>query len=170
MAVLWSVYKGQPKILRILLSKSDVSAKQFVRASFSDFISSTCSEIDLVADQIVEFLTGSDIRFSLDIARLDLCTMFQQKVLLAEHGIPRRSVSTYKRIAKYLGNPNGARAVGTALANNPFPILIPCHRAVRSDGTLGGYQGGLEMKRALLEMEGINFDNNGQIATENFFY
>jgi methylated-DNA-[protein]-cysteine S-methyltransferase len=56
------------------------------------------------------------------------------------------------------------------LANNPFPIIIPCHRAVRSNRTLGGYQGGLAMKRALLEMEGIRFDDTGRIATKDFFY
>ncbi|HUV77781.1 MAG TPA: MGMT family protein [Desulfobacterales bacterium] len=61
-------------------------------------------------------------------------------------------------------------AVGTALAKNPFPIIIPCHRAVRSDGTLGGYQGGLEMKRALLEMEGVCFDTLDRVLTKGFFY
>jgi methylated-DNA-[protein]-cysteine S-methyltransferase len=79
-------------------------------------------------------------------------------------------VSTYQRIAQYLGNPRGARAVGTALATNPFPIIIPCHRAIRSDGTLGGYQGGLPMKRVLLEMEGIRVDERGRVAVDHFFY
>jgi len=169
-ALLWSIYKGQPKIMRILLSKPGASANQLIKTLFSDSVSYSCAEVDLVANQIAEFLSGSDIRFSLDIACLNICTKFQQKVLLAEHGIPRGSVSTYQRIAGYLGVANGARAVGTALAKNPFPILIPCHRAIRTDGTLGGYQGGLEMKRTLLEMEGIRFDKHGQVATKNFFY
>lgn len=169
-AIFWSIYRGRPKIRRVLLSKTGVSPKQLDEASFPDFISSSCAEVDVVADQIVAFLAGDDIRFSLDIARLDLCSNFQQKVLRAEHGIPRGRVSTYQRIASYLGNPKGARAVGTALANNPFPIIIPCHRAIRSDGTLGGYQGGPEMKRALLEMEGIIFNALARIATEEVFY
>jgi methylated-DNA-[protein]-cysteine S-methyltransferase len=169
-AVFWSVYRGQPKVRRVLLSKSGVSARQLVKASFPDFISSSCPEVDVVVDKIVAFLAGGGIRFSLDVARLDLCSKFQQKVLRAEHGIPRGSVSTYQRIARYLGNAKGGRAVGSALANNPFPIIIPCHRAIRSDRTLGGYQGGLEMKRTLLEMEGIDFDDTGRIATEDFFY
>jgi methylated-DNA-[protein]-cysteine S-methyltransferase len=168
-AVLWSVYQGQPKIQRVLLSKPGVSAKQLIKRLFPNSPSS-CAEVDVVADQIVAFLTGDDIRFSLDIVRLDLCSPFQQKVLRAEHGIPRGSVSTYQRIARYLGNGNGARAVGAALANNPFPVIIPCHRAIRSDGTLGGYQGGLEMKRALLEMEGIFFNTSGRVVTEEVFY
>jgi len=169
-AVLWSVYREQPKVRRVLLSKPELSAMRRVQTFFPDARRSSCAEVDLVADQIRAFLTGEDIRFSLDIAHLDLCSQFQQKVLRAEHGIPRGSVSTYQRIARYLGNRNGARAVGTALATNPFPIIIPCHRAIRSDGTLGGYQGGLGMKQTLLKMEGILFDASGRIVTEELFY
>jgi methylated-DNA-[protein]-cysteine S-methyltransferase len=169
-AVLWSVYRAEPKVCRVLLSKPEASAKRGLETSFADLISSSCSEIDVVAAQIVAFLNGDDIHFSLHIARLDLCSTFKEKVLRAEHGIPRGHVSTYQRIAKYVGRPSGARAVGTALANNPFPIIIPCHRAIRSDRTLGGYQGGLTMKRALLEMEGILFTDIGRVVTENFLY
>ena len=169
-AILWSVYQEQPKILRVLLSNSDYSAGQWLKISFPYSIFSSCAEIDVIADRMLAFLTGNDIRFSLDITRLDLCSSFQQQVLHAEHQIPRSYVSTYQRIARYLGINNGARAIGTALANNPFPIIIPCHRAIRSDGMLGGYQGGLKMKQALLKMEGFDFNGNGQIATENFFY
>lgn len=169
-AVLWSVYQGQPKIRRVLLSKSGVSAKDAVKTSFTNFISSSCTEIDAVANKIVAFLSGDDICFSLNVIRLDVCSRFQQEVLRAEHGIPRGSVSTYQRIAKFLGNVDAARTVGGALANNPFPIIIPCHRAIRSDGTLGGYQGGLKMKRALLEMEGVSFNALGRVLTDKFFY
>ena len=169
-AVLWSIHQKQPKIWRILLSQPTVSAKQIVRRSFPDSMPYSCTEIDLVADRIAAFIKGEYIRFSLAIARLDLCSPFQQKVLRAEHGIPRGRVSTYRRIATHLHNANGARAVGTALATNPFPIIIPCHRAIRSDGTLGGYQGGLEMKRALLEKEGILFDSSGRVVTEELYY
>jgi len=68
----------------------------------------------------------------------------------------------YKRIAKYLGNTNGA--------HNPFPILIPCHRAIRSDGTIGWHQGGFRMKQSLLQMEGTLFTTHGRVVTEEFFY
>jgi methylated-DNA-[protein]-cysteine S-methyltransferase len=169
-AMLWSVFAGQPKISRILLSKPGVSAKHRLPKLFPDSMAATCSEVDVVADDIEEFLGGEAIQFSLEMIRMDLCSEFQQQVLRAEHGIPRGTISTYQRIARHLGRPNGARAVGNALSNNPFPIIIPCHRAVRSDRTLGGYQGGLEMKRTLLEMEGIDFDDNGRIATMDFFY
>jgi O-6-methylguanine DNA methyltransferase len=62
-----------------------------------------------------------------------------------------------------LSAPRAARAVGTALARNPFPLIIPCHRVVRSDGMLGGFGGGLKMKKALLEMEGVAFDRSGRV-------
>ena len=169
-AMLWSVFIDQPKIFRILLSKPGVSAKHQVSMSYPDSAAASCSEINTIADDIDAFLNGEDTKFALEMIRIDLCSAFQRKVLLAEYGIPRGAVSTYQRIARHLGSPNGARAVGNALATNPFPIIIPCHRAIRSDRSLGGYQGGLEMKRILLEMEGIEFDDAGRAATEDFFY
>lgn len=169
-AVLWSVYRREPKISRILLSKPGTSAKEALKKFFPNSPVSSCAEINALVSQIEAFLNGEDIQFSLDVVRLDLCSAFQQKVLRAEHAIPRGRVSTYNLIAKHLDNPNGARAVGTALATNPFPIVIPCHRAIRSDGALGGYQGGLKMKRTLLQMEGIAFRDAVHVATRGFFY
>jgi methylated-DNA-[protein]-cysteine S-methyltransferase len=127
-------------------------------------------EIQDVCDSIADFLAGSDVVFSLDTIHLDVCSPFQRSVLEAEHKIPRGMVSTYQRIARHLGRPSAARAVGTALATNPFPIIIPCHRAIRSDRSLGGYQGGIPMKRKLLKMEGIRFDSAGKVSSGDFFY
>ena len=169
-AVLWEYYRGQPKICRVLLSKPGLPAEEAVRKQFPGINLSGCGEIGKVADEIEAFLQGEDVSFSLDKTRLDTRTVFQQEVLRAEHGIPRGYVSTYKRIAGHLGRPTSARAVGMALATNPFPIIIPCHRAIRSDGSLGGYQGGLEMKRKLLEMEGIIVTDTGCVSTNKHFY
>jgi methylated-DNA-[protein]-cysteine S-methyltransferase len=169
-AVLWSDHGGQPWICQVLLSKPHSPAAHAVREIFPEMKSSTCSEITKVAEQIEAFLHGEDIRFSLEVIRLDLCSMFQEQVLRAEHGIPRGFVSTYQRIAAHLGKPSSARAVGMALARNPFPIIIPCHRAIRTGGTLGGYQGGLPMKRKLLEMEGITIDDSGYVTAARYFY
>ena len=169
-AVLWSLHKGEPKAARILLSKPGMPAVETLKASFPDALDSSCKEIDALAGRIEAFLNGEDILFSLDAVRFDLCSPFQQKVLLAEHAIPRGRVSTYHLIARYLGKKHGARAVGTALARNPFPLVIPCHRAVRSDRYPGGYQGGPEMKRVLLEKEGVLFDEAGRVVCERFYY
>ncbi len=95
----------------------------------------------------------------ISMPRFDLCSVFQQQVLRAVSAIPRGKVRTYQFIAKQIGKPKAARAVGRALATNPFPLIIPCHRVIRSDGKLGGYQGGLKMKKALLRKEGGNEEN-----------
>lgn len=81
---------------------------------------------------------------------------FEQEVLAALRRIPAGEVRTYGEIAQAVGQPGAARAVGTACARNPVPLLIPCHRVVRSDGGLGGYSltGGVGLKRRLLESEG----------------
>jgi methylated-DNA-[protein]-cysteine S-methyltransferase len=84
-------------------------------------------------------------------------TPFQRKVFEAVLRIPRGDVRTYKEIAAEIGKPNAWRAVGSALKRNPFPVRIPCHRVVRSDGSLGGYFGkaGVGEKRRLLLSEGV---------------
>jgi methylated-DNA-[protein]-cysteine S-methyltransferase len=168
--VIWTGLNDKPEIVRILLSKPGLSAQDQVSELYPNSQPSSCAEIDDVTIAIKGLLEGEEIEFSLDIADLSLCTEFQQLVLRAEHRIPRGSISTYQLIAKYLGKRNGARAVGNALANNPFPLIVPCHRAIRSDRHLGGYQGGLEMKRALLEKEGIPFDDTGRVACAQFHY
>ncbi|MFH1974469.1 MAG: methylated-DNA--[protein]-cysteine S-methyltransferase [Pseudomonadota bacterium] len=168
--VIWIDLNDNPKIVRVLLSKPGLSAEDRVSELYPDSQASSCAEIDHLATAIKGFLEGEAIEFSLDVADLSLCTEFQLLVLRAEHRIPRGSISTYRLIAEYIGKRNGARAVGNALANDPFPLIVPCHRAIRSDRHLGGYQGGLEMKRALLGKEGIPFDNEGRVSSAHFHY
>ena len=79
---------------------------------------------------------------------------FGTKVLSATAAIPYGSVLTYTEVAGKAGSPRGSRAAGNALGSNPIPIVIPCHRVLRSGGALGGYAGGLDRKRRLLELEG----------------
>jgi methylated-DNA-[protein]-cysteine S-methyltransferase len=123
----------------------------------------------ILCRKIGSLLRGKPVDFALDNLDWSLTYRFQKRVLRMEHRIPRGSVSTYGRIGKRLGNPGAARAVGTALARNPFPLIIPCHRAVRSDGSLGGYAGGIEMKKRLLEFEGIGFDKHGRVVVKRFW-
>jgi methylated-DNA-[protein]-cysteine S-methyltransferase len=168
--VIWTAANQKPKIIRVLLARPGLSAEDQASVLYPNARSSSCAEIDAVAAGIKGLLAGEAIDFSLELADLNLCGAFQQRVLRAEHRIPRGSVSTYQLIAGHLGKKNGARAVGNALANNPFPLIIPCHRAIRTDRTLGGYQGGLDMKRALLEQEGIRFDNAGRVECLTLHY
>ncbi len=88
-------------------------------------------------------------------------TDFQRKVWNELSKIPKGETRTYKQIAIALGNPNSSRAVANACGKNPRPIIVPCHRAVRSDGTIGGYSGagGVKKKRQLLINEKVNLKN-----------
>lgn len=80
-------------------------------------------------------------------------TAFQRRVWMELSAIPKGETSSYKDIARRLGQPKAARAVGGACAGNPLSLIVPCHRAVREDGSLGGYRWGLERKKALLASE-----------------
>ena len=126
--------------------------------------------IAALVERIRRFLDGQAVELSTELLALRVCSAFQRKVLLAEHGVPRGWVTTYGRLAAYVGLPGGARAAGGALAANPFPIVIPCHRAICSDGRLGGYQGGLAMKRALLEQEGVTIDERDKVVSPRLCY
>lgn len=130
----------------------------------------TNGAIDSLRRDMERFLSGRPVTLDVGLCDLDRCNPFQRRVLLAEHRIPRGWVSTYGRIADHIGAPRAARAVGTALARNPFPIVVPCHRAVRANGALGGFRGGLEMKRRLLEGEGVAFGDNGMVSMERVHF
>jgi len=80
-------------------------------------------------------------------------TEFDKKVWLALKGIPYGETRTYKWLAEKIGKPNAFRAVGQSLSRNPIPVFLPCHRIIESDGSLGGYSGGVDIKRRLLEIE-----------------
>jgi methylated-DNA-[protein]-cysteine S-methyltransferase len=86
-------------------------------------------------------------------------TKFQVRVWRYLAKIPRGSLKTYSQVAKGIGKPLAVRAVGNAIGKNPFAPKIPCHRVIRSDGSLGGYsgKGGIKTKKLLLKREGITF-------------
>jgi methylated-DNA-[protein]-cysteine S-methyltransferase len=168
-AILWQETRAGPRIQRILIPRAGTCTADVVQESWQAVLG-TVPAINVVGSRIAAYLSGKDIAFRVDLLALAQCSDFQRRVLLAEHRIPRGRVSTYGRIARHLGVPGGARAVGNALARNPFPIVIPCHRAIAADGFLGGYQGGLAMKRALLEMEGIVFSSAGKVVVESYYY
>ena len=86
--------------------------------------------------------------------RIEEGTHFQNKVWDAIRRIPHGEVRSYRWIAEKIGNPKAVRAVGSAVGANAISIFVPCHRVIRSDGSLGGYGGGIERKRQLLALEG----------------
>jgi methylated-DNA-[protein]-cysteine S-methyltransferase len=165
----WETAEG-PKVRRLLLPSVRIPAEESIRRTYADIRPLSNSTIRGLAEQIQSFLKGQPVDFQVSLVDLRECSEFQKRVLLAEHKVPRGWVSTYGRIARSLGMPNAARAVGTALARNPFPIIIPCHRTIRSNGDLGGFGGGLKMKRALLELEGVEFSPMGKVLSSRFYY
>jgi methylated-DNA-[protein]-cysteine S-methyltransferase len=166
----WAELEGEPKVFRVLLGRPGDAVRAAAASSYPDAMPRSCAAINRLAREIRAFLGGEDITFPLALAAMGTRPSFQQAVLRAEHAIPRGSVSTYGLLAARLGKPKAVRAVGQALAMNPFPIIVPCHRAVRSNGELGGYQGGPAMKRALLEREGVAFDAAGRVVVPRFYY
>ena len=171
LVVAWEYVSDEPKIIRIELPREGASAKERMLSRFPEAVlAAVHPRIKALTDSISDFFKGEESKFDLNMIALERCPDFQRRVILAEYGIPRGYVSTYGRIAEHLGVSGGARAVGNALASNPFPIVIPCHRAVRCDGGLGGYQGGLRMKRKLLEMEGVRFTSSGKVVMNHVYY
>ena len=110
--------------------------------------------LDATRGQLEEYFGAERRAFDLDT---DISTVpaFQRRVLKALARVPFGEVTTYGALASRVGNPRAARAVGGAMNRNPIPIVLPCHRVVGSNGSLVGYGGGLERKRALLELEGL---------------
>lgn len=105
--------------------------------------------------QVLAYLSGRSSRFQMEVD-LSGITEFQRRVLEETRKVPRGHVSTYAEIARRIGNPKAVRAVGQALRRNPVPIVVPCHRVIASDGSLGGYGGELRSQRKmqLLRLEG----------------
>ncbi|HEY8517027.1 MAG TPA: methylated-DNA--[protein]-cysteine S-methyltransferase [Candidatus Binatia bacterium] len=104
-------------------------------------------------DEIAQYLRGERSWFDVAVD-LGAAQPFQREVLRAASEIPLGEVRTYAWIAARIGKPGAVRAVGNALGANPVPLLVPCHRVVRSDGTMGGYSfGSIDVKRQLLLLE-----------------
>ncbi len=111
----------------------------------------------LFKKQILEYLSGQRKSFDhLDLLELE-GTDFQKSVWQALLNIPYGKTSSYKEIANMIGRPKATRAVGAAVGKNPFLIIIPCHRVIKKDGSIGGFAYGEEIKKVLLDIEGHNF-------------
>jgi methylated-DNA-[protein]-cysteine S-methyltransferase len=108
--------------------------------------------LDQAAGQLDEYFAGRRRVFTLAVD-LQLARGFRRAVLTHLQAIPYGATESYARVAKASGNPTAVRAAASACSHNPVPLVIPCHRVVRTDGTIGGYRGGVEAKRSLLAME-----------------
>ncbi|MCX7994791.1 MAG: methylated-DNA--[protein]-cysteine S-methyltransferase [candidate division WOR-3 bacterium] len=151
-ALIWYKQGLKSKIIKIMLS---VSSAQSMKKNYQGIQPGKNKMIARIELDIKRYIAGEKIHFSLKNLEFSGLKSLAKRVLLVTSRIPRGKVETYGSIARKLKIPKGARAVGQALARNPFPIIIPCHRVIRSDGTIGGFGGGTELKRKLLSMEGV---------------
>jgi len=153
--------KGSVGIMRIFLPEPDRALlEERIRGGYPLFSEDAPAEFALEREALQLYFSGGNPAFSF---QLDFsgATPFQKAVLKAVRKIPYGQVRTYQWIAQQIKNPLSMRAAGSALGRNPFPIVIPCHRVIREDGLLGGFSAplGVQMKAALLGLEGISLDH-----------
>jgi methylated-DNA-[protein]-cysteine S-methyltransferase len=116
--------------------------------------------LDEVRRELDLYFAGKLDRFDLPLD-WQLSSGFRQRVLRAIDRIPYGQTRSYTEMARKAGNERAVRAAGSACGSNPIPLVVPCHRVLRTGGALGGYGGGLPMKQALLELEGVLDDGSG---------
>lgn len=119
------------------------------------------SRLEPYKSVILDYLDGKKVDFSIFPLKLSCFTPFQQRVLTVAKAIPRGVTISYEELAKRAGFPGAARAVGSVMRKNRFPIIIPCHRVISKSGNIGGYSGMqkgamIELKKKLLNLEGCN--------------
>jgi methylated-DNA-[protein]-cysteine S-methyltransferase len=166
--IVWRFAESKPLIENIFLP---CSRNQLILKIEREYSAINITERSIpggIAKQILEVYSGSKINFDYSLLNLAKLTKFSARVLEQTYKIPRGEVTTYSGLAAKIGSPGAARAVGTALANNPFPLVIPCHRVVRADGFLGGFGGGIKMKKELLGKEGVVADDKGRVLAKCF--
>lgn len=118
------------------------------------------AELDEVRRELDLYFAGRLDHFDLPLD-WRLSSGFRQRVLRAINRIPYGQTRSYTEMARRAGNERAVRAAGTACGSNPIPLVVPCHRVLRTGGALGGYGGGLPMKQALLELEGVLDQGSG---------
>jgi methylated-DNA-[protein]-cysteine S-methyltransferase len=142
-------------VVAVEIGMSERQFIEYLTNAFGEPVLRSNAAVDSVLKQLQEYFDGRRKVFDLPLS-LSHLTRFQRRVLEATMDVSCGNVTTYGEIARRLGKSQAARAVGQALARNPIPILIPCHRVLGSDGGLHGYSGGkgIETKKYLLQLEG----------------
>ncbi|TFG91432.1 MAG: MGMT family protein [Syntrophobacterales bacterium] len=166
--VVWQSERDTPSIVSVVLPRTDIATADRIRANHPNAAERSHTKLKETCDKIATFLEGTRVDFSMRCVEIDRCRGFQKRVLLETMRIPWGRVTSYGALAEAIHAPGAARAVGSALAQNPFPLIIPCHRVVKSDGHAGQFGGGREMKKALLSLEGVEIDDRGRIGPAFF--
>ena len=161
--VLWTDGDSNPSVVGIVLPRQNIATALFVKTLYPDAKEATHENLEDLCDCIYRYTKGEDVDFPLSLLDLDLCYNFQLRVLLKLKEVPRGRVISYGRLAEKIHAPRAARAVGTAVAKNPFPLIFPCHRVVRASGHIGNFGSGPDMKKNLLRLEGVEVSDKRRI-------
>jgi O-6-methylguanine DNA methyltransferase len=147
-------WKGLRALVLPEEKKEDVLLKIKKELKCNNLIEEKGGWEDLIKD-IREYFTGKKVDFSDWQLDLDEYTDFQKSILQTVKKIPYGKIQTYKKVAEAANYPKAYRAVGNTMRNNPLPLIIPCHRVIKSDGTLGGFSGkeGIALKKKMLDLE-----------------
>ena len=142
-------------LLRVAFPEEDVdSVLEGISRRMSPRIVQAPAPLDRARRELEEYFEGRRRSFELALDWSLVGGPFGRQVLRVTSEIPYGGVLSYREVATDAGSPRGSRAAGNALGSNPIPIVVPCHRVLHSGGGLGGYGGGLDRKRWLLELEG----------------
>jgi len=140
-------------LVRVSFHQNEASFVADLRRRLKMDVVKSADKMAGIVAQLEAYFAGKRRAFDVPID-LSHVAPFQRSVLMAARSVPAGQVVSYGEIARRIGRPTASRAVGQALGHNPVPIVIPCHRVVSSSGGLGGYTGGLDIKKKLLQLEG----------------
>ena len=144
-------------VCRIALCRQPVMPPDWSTVFGGDRIVRGSALLDQLFAELREYFLGLRFRFTIPIDVAQTGTAFQRRVWKALEGIPFGETRSYADIARALRKSQAARAIGQANGRNPVPIVVPCHRVIAAGGKLGGFTGGIELKRVLLRIEGHDF-------------
>jgi len=170
--LVWTGFGKKRQIQQILLPEPQRIVEEMMKSLYPRAVLHGESDLPDLVWKIEAYLAGQDVSFSpVDLGEKGIAgeKNLRRSILLQTMDIPRGMVDSYGGLAAKIGHSGAARVVGTAMATNPFPLIVPCHRLVRVDGSIGQFGGGVPMKRGLLTMEGVLFDRKGKVLTANFY-
>ncbi len=154
-------------LVSLVMPKNDPSlVLEQIEGNFPQATSTDHDILNLARQEVLGYLKGDNVSFTIPLD-LSGATTFQRKVWETTIAIPRGECRSYLWLAIEVGSPRASRAIGGAMGANPLPIIIPCHRVISSGGTLGGYSGGLDTKKWLLELEGYELKGSSVALVSN---
>ncbi|MBN1830375.1 MAG: MGMT family protein [Deltaproteobacteria bacterium] len=155
--LIWKGDRDNAMVWEILLPRQGLAMEECIAAAAPGSEAASNSKIEHFCELLAGIIEGRSAEGTLEYLQMDRLSFFHRRSMEAALKIPLGMVAAYGVIARLAGAPGAARAVGTAMAENPFPLVLPCHRVVRSGGNIGKFGGGSSLKRLLLQKEGVRF-------------